>query len=244
MEKVWIDIWNSLPMGIAKQEIVKRALRDYHRIMMTGHDKCLLDVSFTYAKHWIENRCSQLSEGVRVGAFNEESVEVVNALNASLKLNDLDGCQIVEFPDAKPAHSIRVQDANASVAKDDQSGSLAATIKPRKRRKRKHEVEIKVLTEADKKMMERQKKAKKAMEEIGIFGAPDEVEGRRCSVCKMSFKQKIENVEHQHQFIGKGVHFCPFGDDPEIIIEYNPKKSEMRKANDKRRRDKIKDKKE
>ena len=82
---------------------------------------CLLPVSFSSAKQWCDERFRSLLRGVRAGAFDEGSVEVVEGLSASLKLNNLDGQPIVSFPDAKPIETLNVVDTAALVHKNDDS---------------------------------------------------------------------------------------------------------------------------
>ena len=59
--------------------------------------------------------------GVRARAFDEGSVEVVESLSVSLKLNKLDGQPIVAFHDAKPIETLNVVDTSALVHKNDDS---------------------------------------------------------------------------------------------------------------------------
>ena len=101
-------------------------------------------------------------------------------------------------------------------------------MKPRKRRRRKGEIEPP--TEAEIKLMEKQKRAKVALATIGIHEAPTKVEWNRCGVCRMQFKQIFDGVQFQHQYFGPGVQFCPFIDHPEIVIDYKKKKNDMTKA--------------
>ena len=82
---------------------------------------CLLPVSFSSAKQWCDERFRSLLRGVRAGAFDEGSVEVVEGLSASLKLNNLDGQPIVSFPDAKPIETLNVVDTADLVHKNDDS---------------------------------------------------------------------------------------------------------------------------
>ena len=82
---------------------------------------CLLPVSFSSAKQWCDERFRSLPMGFRAGAFDEGSVEVVESLSVSLKLNKLDGQPIVAFHDAKPIETLNVVDTSALVHKNDDS---------------------------------------------------------------------------------------------------------------------------
>ena len=107
----------------------------------------------------------------------------MEGLSVFLKLNKLDGQPIVAFPDAKPIETLNVVDTAALVHKNDDSGSFAPPMKPQMLRRRKGKIEPP--TEAEIKVMEKQKRAKVALAAIGNHEAPTKVEGKRCGVCRM-----------------------------------------------------------
>ncbi|KAF4752818.1 hypothetical protein FOZ62_031350 [Perkinsus olseni] len=93
-------------------------------------------------------------------------------------------------------------------------------------------------------MKERRERAANRLKELGM--SPDDpasmADGRKkiCTVCSKLWQSKDKGMSHS--FIGRGICFCPFADDPKILKEYEADRKRRRQEQDKAKRARKKQK--
>ncbi|KAF4647337.1 hypothetical protein FOL47_004723, partial [Perkinsus chesapeaki] len=88
---------------------------------------------------------------------------------------------------------------------------------------------------------QRAKECLQALADKGVaIGGKSETKVKRCcTICEQPWSSTHKNLGHC--FIGRGVVFCPFSDEPSILVAYEAEKQarlkqHWKKQNDKRRR--------